>query len=177
MLIVFIHGPVAAGKRTIGARLSEATGLPLFHNHLTVDLVKTLFGFGTEPFIRLRADLWRASFREAAQAGRSFIFTFTPESTVDPNLVAELTQIIRDSEGHVHFVELQCARAEILERLPNADRSNKLNDRRLYEQAERDGGFEFPPMPRASVILDTGALSPSESVSAILENIPGLADS
>ena len=62
MIVVFLHGPVASGKRTIRARLREATGLPLLHNHLTVDLVKTLFELFSEPFIRLRASIWRASF-------------------------------------------------------------------------------------------------------------------
>ena len=175
MYVVFIHGPVAAGKRTIGARLSEATGLPLFHNHLTVDLAGTLFELFSEPFIRLRATLWRASFSEAARSGQSFIFTFTPEASVDVDLVDELCGIIQDSGGQVHFVELQCTRVEILKRLANADRANKLNDPRVYEEVERAGGFNFPPMPEASVILDTGVLSPDEAVAAVLRNVPGLA--
>ncbi len=174
MLVVFLHGPVASGKRTIGARLSEVTGLPLFHNHLTVDLVKTLFELFSEPFIRLRASIWRASFVEAAQAGQSFIFTFTPEATVDPDLVVELSRIIQQSGGHVHFIDLRCSRAEILTRLPNADRSNKLNDPQVYEEVERAGGFDFPPMPEASLSLDTESVSPSEAVAAILARVPGL---
>ena len=171
MHVIFIHGPVAAGKRTIGVRLSEATGLPLFHNHLMVDLVRTLFGLFSEPFIRLRATLWRKSFLEAARVGQSFIFTFTPEVSVDRELVDELTRIIEDSGGHVHFVELICSREEILNRLANPDRNNKLNDPRVYEQVERDGGFDFPPMP-AMVSVDTATLSPSEAVASIIEKLP-----
>lgn len=172
MHVIFIHGPVAAGKRTIGACLSEATGLPLFHNHLTVDLVRTLFGLFSEPFIRLRATLWRESFLEAARAGQSFIFTFTPEASVDRGLVDELARIIEDAGGQVYFVELTCSREEILNRLPNPDRSNKLNDPRIYEEIERDGGFDFPPMPVSMVSVDTAALSPSEAVAAIIEKLP-----
>ncbi len=173
MLVVFIHGPVASGKRTIGARLSEATGIPLFHNHLTVDLVATLFGLFTEPFIRLRATLWRESFSEAARAGQSFIFTFTPEASVDRGLVDELTRIVEDAGGQVHFVALTCSREKILARLPNPDRSNKLNDPRVYEEVERDGGFEFPPMPESSVSVDTAAVSPSEAVATIIGRVRG----
>lgn len=172
MHVIFIHGPVAAGKHTIGMRLSEATGLPLFHNHLTVDLVRSLFGLFTEPFIRLRATLWRESFLEAARVGQSFIFTFTPEASVDRGLIDELTRIIEDSGGHVHFVELTCSREEILKRLPNPDRSNKLNDPLIYEEIDRDGGFEFPPMPVASVSVDTSTLKPNEAVAAIIKKLP-----
>ncbi len=55
MIAVFIHGPAAAGKYTIGSHLSERIGLPFFYNHLTVDLVRTLFEFGTKEFIHLHA--------------------------------------------------------------------------------------------------------------------------
>jgi hypothetical protein len=35
--LVYIYGPPASGKLTIAGRLSELTGIPLFHNHLTVN--------------------------------------------------------------------------------------------------------------------------------------------
>ena len=60
---------------SIGAILQSRMGIPLFHNHLAVDLVRTLFEFGTDSFIRLREEIWMSSFSEAARAGRSFIFT------------------------------------------------------------------------------------------------------
>ena len=66
--VLFIHGPAAAGKHTVGSRLAELSGLPLFHNHLTVDLVSTLFEFGSDGFVQLRADIWKAAFRAAAIA-------------------------------------------------------------------------------------------------------------
>ena len=47
MHVFFIFGPAAAGKYTIGKLVSESLALPLFHNHLTVDLVATLFEFGS----------------------------------------------------------------------------------------------------------------------------------
>jgi hypothetical protein len=49
--VVFICGPAASGKHTIGARLSRRLSLPLFHNHLTVDLAKMLFEFGTVGYV------------------------------------------------------------------------------------------------------------------------------
>ena len=173
MHVVFIYGPVAAGKHTIGTHLSEATGLPLFHNHLTVDLARTLFGLFTEPFSRLRATIWRESFAEAARVGQSFIFTFSPEATVDRGLIDELIGIIEASGGQVHFVELTCTREAILHRISNSDRSNKLNNAVDYEKIEREGGFEFPSMPEASVSIDTATFSPSEAVASILEKLPG----
>src|ERR1700744_3598970 len=58
MDLVFIHGPAAAGKLTVGKALAALTGYPLFHNHLIVDAVAAVFPFGSAAFVRLRQDFW-----------------------------------------------------------------------------------------------------------------------
>jgi len=57
MKVIFIHGPAASGKHTIGSRLAALTGLPLFHNHLAVDAAKSLFEFGSPGFNVMRATI------------------------------------------------------------------------------------------------------------------------
>ncbi len=52
--LVFIHGPAAVGKLTVARELAELTGLALFHNHLVVDLVTSLFEFGSNLEVVLR---------------------------------------------------------------------------------------------------------------------------
>lgn len=171
MVVVFLHGPAASGKHTIGSRLAAKTGLPLFHNHLTVDLVKALFDFGSAPFVNLRAGIWRASFAEAVASGRSFIFTFHPEATVDPALIGELVRLVGDAGGRVHFVELLCSATAVRARLPSESRTRfgKLVDPALYATLERDGAFRFPPLPEPLLRIDTERLSPEESASRIAE--------
>lgn len=78
MRLLFIYGPVAAGKLTIARLISERTGLPLFHNHIVVDAVATVFPYGSEAFVRLRELFWLETISAAAEAGRSLIFTFAP---------------------------------------------------------------------------------------------------
>ncbi len=169
MRVVFIHGPAASGKHTIGALLSASTGMRLFHNHLAVDLASTLFEFGSEAFTQLRAKVWLAAFSEAASADRSFIFTFHPEATVERALIDELLRIIEASGGEVLFVELTATREAVLRRLGNASRASfgKLMDRDLYEQIERDGGFVFPPLPTPLLVIDTEALEPHDAAAVI----------
>ena len=43
MKLVIIFGPHAVGKMTVGQELSKITGLKLFHNHMTIDIVSDLF--------------------------------------------------------------------------------------------------------------------------------------
>ena len=169
MNVVFIHGPAASGKHTIGSILSQKSGLPLFHNHLTVDLVGTLFDFGDASFIKLREAIWLSAFREAAKANRSFIFTFHPEATVAMETIQQLRTIVESAGGTIHFVELCCSKEALLARLGNESRGKfgKLQDTTLYQQIDREGGFDFPSLPEARITIDTERLSADEAASAI----------
>lgn len=51
--LVFVVGPPAVGKMTVGRELAARTGLVLFHNHHTIDLVLRFFPYGTPPYQRL----------------------------------------------------------------------------------------------------------------------------
>ena len=82
MQLIFIYGPVASGKLTVGRELAARTNVALFHNHLVVDAVGAVFPFGTQTFSRLREQFWMTVFDEAAKQGRSLIFTFAPEPTL-----------------------------------------------------------------------------------------------
>ena len=70
MNLVLLHGPAAAGKLTVARALAAHVGYPVFHNHLTVDLLTTVFPFGSQPFARLREAVWLAVLTEAARPRR-----------------------------------------------------------------------------------------------------------
>ena len=176
MKVVFLFGPPAAGKHTIGSLLSKETGLPLFHNHLTVDLATSLFEFGTPGFVQLREQVWLASFSAAADAGRSFIFTFSPESTVDPALIGKLEKAVTQRGGAVVYIELLCSEEVVLERIDDESRRQfgKLVDKTLYTQLKAEGSFAFPPLPAPTFQVDTETLTPEESARAIVAVLKSL---
>ena len=173
MYIVFIHGPAASGKHTIGSRLSEMTGLPLFHNHLAVDAAKSLFAFGTSAFNKVRAAIWRTAFEEAAASNQSFIFTFHPEASVDPSLIEDLCAVVHRHGGRVHFIELVCSRDSILQRLGEASRSKfgKLTDADLYRKIESAGAFDFAPLPKPLLVVNTDELEPAIAAKRIAQAV------
>ena len=43
MKFVIIFGPLAVGKMTVGQELEKITGLELFHNNMTIELVLPFF--------------------------------------------------------------------------------------------------------------------------------------
>lgn len=65
MKLVVIYGPLAVGKFTLGKELQKLTGYKLFHNHLTFDLIGSLFDVDADVFFglnnRVRLDLIEAA--------------------------------------------------------------------------------------------------------------------
>jgi chloramphenicol 3-O-phosphotransferase len=123
MHLVFLHGRAAAGKLTTARRLSDLVGYPVFHNHLVVDLLTTMFPFGSEPFVVLREQFWLAVFAQAARHDRSLIFTFTPELTVATGFPARVRATVEPAGGTVCFVRLQVSDEEQERRVTNPGRA------------------------------------------------------
>jgi hypothetical protein len=171
MDVLFIFGPAASGKYSIGQTVSEQLELPLFHNHLVVDAVRVLFDFGTPGFCQLRADMWLSAFRTAAKHQQSFVFTFHPERTVAPELPGLLEQAVTSQGGAVHHIELVCDEEQLIKRLNSETRQHfgKLNDVNLYQQIKADGGFDFPAFCQPVMSLDTSRLSAQQSALRIID--------
>ena len=80
MKLIFLHGLPGVGKLTVARELGKLTGYKVFHNHLAVDLVESVFEFGSEPFVELREMLWLAVFTQSVKANLAgLIFTFAFE--------------------------------------------------------------------------------------------------
>jgi chloramphenicol 3-O-phosphotransferase len=172
MNLVFIHGAPAVGKLTVARELADLTRYRLFHNHLTVDLVTSVFEFGSEPFILLRERIWLSVFREAAERNVSLIFTFNPESTVRERFIKDAIDAVESASGRVIFVELTCSSAEVERRIESPSRSSfgKLNSLEQYRELERIGAFNYPRLPDSGLSLDTTAKAPKEVAQLISEH-------
>ncbi|HLN98701.1 MAG TPA: AAA family ATPase [Pyrinomonadaceae bacterium] len=175
MKLIFLHGAPAVGKLTIARELAALTGFRLFHNHLTVDLVSSLFPFGSEPFVRLREQIWLAAFAEAARADVSLIFTFNPESTVREHFVQDAVKVVAAVGGRVVFVELTCAEGELERRIEAASRKDfgKLASVDQYRSLKAAGAFRFPKLPNG-ISLDTTNESPEDSAKLITAHVASI---
>lgn len=170
MQLVFIHGPIASGKLTTARELAALTGLPLFHNHLVVDAVLSVFPFGSEEFIRLRSQFWLATFAAAARSGRSLIFTFAPEPTVPADFVVSTLNTVRELDGEVVVVELRVSDREQERRVGNADRRafQKMSDVGLLTELRRQSATTPDLlMPAADLVIDTETSDPAASAALI----------
>jgi broad-specificity NMP kinase len=175
MLLVFIHGAPAVGKLTVARALATLTGFPLFHNHLTVDLVSSLFAFGTPPFVSLREQIWLAAFAEAARNDLSLIFTFNPERTVKEEFVQKTINVVAEAGGRVVFVELTCSEAELERRMegPSRKEFGKLASLEQYRSLKSAGAFEFPELP-SEISIDTTNQAPAVTAKLISAHLASL---
>jgi chloramphenicol 3-O-phosphotransferase len=172
MKLIFLYGAPAVGKLTVARKLADLTAFRLFHNHLTVDLVSSLFQFGSEPFILLRERIWLAAFAEAARQNLSLIFTFNPERTVRERFVQDTIDVVEGASGKVVFVELTCAEEELERRMEDSSRKEfgKLASLDLYRSLKDRGAFQFPTLP-SGISVDTTNRSPAESAQLISKYI------
>lgn len=173
-----MRGSKTAGRsRCLAERIElEDTGR-LFHNHLTVDLVVSLFEFGTEPFVILRDSIWMDAFREAARRDRSLIFTFQPEASVPADFPERAVAAVRSEGGAVVFVELTCPEPEIERRIEGESRARhgKLRSLAEYRQLRDSGAFAYPELPEPALRLDTGTLAPRRAAERIMAHLSSVA--
>ncbi len=160
----------ATGKLTVARELAARTGFKLFHNHLVVDLLLSVFEFGSPGFVRLREEIWLAVMKDASNAGiPGLIFTFAQERTVRPSFVSQVEKTVSEALGRLDFVELVCPLEELKRRMGDATRSEfgKLTSVELFEELFADGVFDTPEMPEAAVRIDTSVCSPVEAAEEI----------
>jgi hypothetical protein len=149
MHLIFLHGTAASGKLTTARALEALLGYPVFHNHLVVDALTTVFPFGSEPFVRLREDFWLQVFTDAARTARSLTFTFAPEATVRLGFPARVRARVESSGGRICFVRLVVSEEEQERRIGNEDRKqfHKLTDLSTLRLLRNDrSGIEQPPV-------------------------------
>lgn len=82
---------------TVGKALVERTGYKLFHNHMSIRLVRHFFDFGTPEFSRLDQDIRFAILREVAAI--SIIFTVTGGEVLIVELEASLEHRLVRNKG------------------------------------------------------------------------------
>jgi hypothetical protein len=170
--LIFIYGLPATGKLTVATELSAITGYKLFHNHLTVDLLLSVFEFGSVPFVELREAIWLSVFEQASRAGLpGLIFTFAPEPSVPAGFVDRAIDTVVRSGSEIVFVELTCPTAELKRRMDSASRLefSKLTSIPLFERLESAGSFDASHMPKPRLSIDTSTCHPKDAATQIAQ--------
>lgn len=179
--LVFIIGPPAVGKMTVGRELSALTGIPLFHNHLSIEAVLPVFDFGTEAFNRLVTAFREHMLEEVAESdlpGLIFTFVWAFDMPEDRAYVEKLKSIFDSRGGRVVFAELSADQDTRLARNETEDRiAAKSSKQDVEKSRERllagdakyrlnsDGDFPF----EEHVFIDNSRMEPRDAALRIVE--------
>jgi chloramphenicol 3-O-phosphotransferase len=172
MRLVFLYGPPAVGKLSVARELAARTGFKLFHNHLTIDLVTSVFPFGSEPYKQLVHRFRRDLIAESAREGVDLIFTFVYSAHEDDDLVRELIEPVQSRGGTVLFVRLSCATPELFVRVQNESRRahGKLTDPTELRAALGRYNFSEAVPFGETLEIDTTHQLPAEAAGRIVEH-------
>lgn len=134
MKLVIIFGPHAVGKMTVGQELSKITGLKLFHNHMTIELVTELFKHDPAEYRRLvnlfRQEIFDA-YSKSEEYGLIFTYMWAFDSKGDWDYIENLEQLFQARGACVYYVELEADYDLRLER-------NQTENRLLHKPSKRD---------------------------------------
>src|SRR5215470_9991103 len=140
-LLLFVVGPPAVGKMSVGQAITERTGLRLFHNHLAIELALRYFDYGTPAFRRIDGAIRRLVLGEVAASdlpGLVFTFVWAFDLPEEQEYVDECARPFRERGGRVLFVELEATQAERLKRAAGVSRLAAKPSRRDLDAARRD---------------------------------------
>lgn len=134
MKLVIIFGPHAVGKMTVGQELAKQTGLRLFRNHMTIDIVSDLFE--NLPAERKRlTELFRHeifdAFSKSDEYGMIFTYMWALDSQADWDYVNALEKLYTERGAQVYYAELEAPFDMRIER-------NKTENRLLNKPTKRN---------------------------------------
>jgi len=141
MKFIIIFGPQAVGKMTVGQELEKITGLKLFHNHMTIELVSNFFSYSTIVGKRL-SNLFREEiFKEVATSdieGLIFTYLWYFDVKEDWDYIKNVEKIFKDRGVEIYYVELEASTEERMRRNKTEHRLKHKPTKRNIEWSENN---------------------------------------
>lgn len=176
--LVYLVGPPASGKQTIGQALSAMTGAALIDNHLINDSI--FKAYGADGYTPLPGWIWGlvhqvrdATMTAASRAVPTLSHIFTNYLSNDPSeerYVAQMREVATRRSAQFVPVWLTCPEDELLRRvvLPGRTMRQKMQDPDGLRRQLHSEGI-LPPPPDA-LVLDTFTMDPDEAASRIRDH-------
>lgn len=140
MKFMLICGPQAVGKMTVGEEVAKKTGLKLFHNHMTIELVSKFFSYGTDAGKRLVHSFRQQIFDEVIKSdlpGLIFTFVWAFNMQSDWDYVDALVKKFENAGAEIYVAELA---ADVEERLKRNRTEHRLQEKPTKRNIEWSEG-------------------------------------
>ena len=172
MKLIIIYGPPAVGKLTVATELGRLTSFAVFDNHLSVDCVLPVFGWGTRSLGKLAEQIRLAVIEEAARENVDVIFTFVYGHPIDLPFIDRICAAVETHGGSVCLVQLTCSAEVQEERVLSADRARRQKARSVDIVRAFNERYDLvTPIPmRPGLTIENTAVSPAEAARRIAEH-------
>ncbi len=136
---VLIIGPQAVGKMTVGQELAKMTGYKLFHNHMTIEMVRLIFDYDKEIYNKMNALIRYEVFKEFAKSNeKGIIFTGCFDFGKDFEIEKQETDKWMKLFKKAYVVELEASIEERLKRNKTENRLEHKASKRNLKWSEED---------------------------------------
>jgi len=179
--VVYIYGAPAVGKLTTAKALSNITGFKVLHNHLTTDLVLSIFERGNPKgvtyIVKLRLEILEMAVQEKVSGviitgvhAHDYIY---PNGENDEWYAKQLEDITTKNGGEFYGVNLTTSTETLLERVVQSDRLawKKIHSTEVLKEALQKNDFTKTAPLTNNLIIDNTDLSADEVASKIVNYI------
>ncbi|AZM47090.1 shikimate kinase [Streptomyces sp. WAC 06738] len=138
--LLYIVGPPAVGKATVGHEIATRTGLRLFHNHMAIEPVLRFFDFGSPAFVRLVDGFRQGLIEEVAASdlpGLIFTYVWAFDQPDDERALEQYALPFRERGGRVLYLELKASQEARLQRNSGASRLAEKPSKRDLDASQR----------------------------------------
>lgn len=151
---VLIIGPQAVGKMTVGQELSKITGLKLFHNHMTIEMVRLIFDYDKDAYRRMNQVIRYEVFKEFSKSNeKGIIFTGCFDFGKDFEKEKKETDRWMSLFDEAYVIELE---ASLKERLKRNSTENRLENKASKRDLEWSKNDLISSMTRHKLNSDEG---------------------
>lgn len=172
MNLIFIYGPPAVGKLTTAIKLSEKLNYKIFHNHLVVDLVKSVYEQFTNEFNLLRESIQNMVIDSCGKSNLSgLIFTICYAYPDDLKVVDDIENIVLKNNGNIIYIQLLTDVENLKKRVINEDRKKYrklINPDKLLVTLSK-WELSLPVLKNNNLLFDNSSID-SENICDIIIN-------
>jgi hypothetical protein len=170
--LVFIYGPPAVGKLTVATELGRITSLAVFDNHLSIDCVLPVFGYGSESLERLSTEIQLLVIEEAARENVDIIFTFVYGHPIDVPFVERMCAAVETHGGTMCFVQLICNNEAQEQRVQEEDRARRKKTRSIDIVRHMNQRYDLSSTisGRSSLSIENTMMAADEAARQIAEH-------
>jgi len=141
MKLIILFGPLAVGKMTVGQELEKITGLKLFHNHMTIEMVLPFFDKYSKSFRKLVDSFRIQMFEEISKSdleGLIFTYVWELDQKEDCDFIDRIVEIFSKEGADVYYAELEADAKTRLQRNKSPNRLKHKPSKSDFKDSEEE---------------------------------------